>query len=234
MPEIGERTLARSRRATVARCLRDLFDLCRGQCICPDGACGLKSPVEWSPEEGAAQNACRQADRCEVCSLFEEQRGQPQLYLSVLSTKNQRLNQLLRLSSAVDDMYEWAATPHRAGESERDQKTRVKELLLELLDCGENRLNCVRNVGALSKLLPRLPCVQLDSGFSSFWTEMRKIAAAVIHQSTPSCQLAAILAFRRKLPPTSPWAFYLSTGKVAEEAHILQGWLDAEITGTTA
>lgn len=226
MVEVGRRTLAQTRRTTVNRCLRGLFDLCGAKCTCADGMCGLKSSVQWSTE-----NSCHNAARCDVCGLFEQQRAQP-LYLSLLQTKNQRLNQFLRLSSAVDDIYELTATPSTPGESERDQKTRVKELLLELLDCGENRLNCVRNVGALTKLLPRLRCLQLSSGFSAFWEEMRKIATAVLPQPTHRCKLAAVLAFRRKLAVGSPWAFYLSTASTHEESEILQGWMDAEITGT--
>ncbi len=225
MVEVGRSTLAQARRTTVNRCLRGLFDLCGAKCTCPaDGKCGLKASVQWS-----SVNKCRNAARCDVCGLFEQQRAQP-LYLSLLQTKNQRLNQYLRLSSAVDEIYELAATPSTPGESERDQKTRVKELLLELLDCGENRLNCVRNVGALTKVLPRLRCVQLSSGFSAFWEEMRKIATAVLPQPTRRCKLAAVLAFRRKLPVASPWAFYLSTESTAEESAILQDWTDSEIT----
>lgn len=225
-------TLEGSRQTTVNRCLRELFVLCRQICTCAQGSCALYSNSDWFAPE-VRQSKCAHADRCVVCRLFEQHREFEALYLSMLPTKNARLNQLLRCSSVVYDLYE-LAVPESSSETERERKTQVKELLCQLLDCGENRLNCLRNVGGLIKILPRLQCVQFKSGFSDFWTEMRKVATAVIHQTTRQCKLAAVLAFRRKLPPDSTWAFFLSTGSTEEEADILRQWLDAEITGAQA
>ena len=84
------------------------------------------------------------------------------------------------------------------------RKQRVKEALCSLLDCQRNRLSCFNQVGQLSGLLPRILRLQLLSGHSLFWEQMRKLGSAVSKQMSREAQRAVLAAVRQRLPEDSP------------------------------
>ena len=121
------------------------------------------------------------------------------------SSKNSSMTQLLASSTALHQIYT-LAVPCQLSQAERVQrKTKVKDLLCKIFECKRNRLQCMmKNIGQLAQLLPKLLCVQLVTGHSLFWDELRKVARAVNSQPNQQSKLAAIVAIRRKLPSASP------------------------------
>lgn len=183
--------------------------LCRHQCSCaPTSGCRSR-PTESS---------CNQTDRCELCRIIQEHRELRPVYLGMTDAKNQRLGDLLACSPAIHDLYKMAVPAHLSPHGKRDRQRQVHELLRRLLQCGENRLNCLRNIGGLARIVPKLLTLRLETGFSEFWTEMRKVAKAVNKQVDRECKLAALVSLRQQLPPSSPWApFLCSEDRQAEE-----------------
>lgn len=115
-----------------------------------------------------------------------------------------------------------------ADESQKHE-LEVRNLLRALVKCGENRLNCMRNIGELSELAPRLLCVQLRTGHSQFWNHLRTVAKVVNKQPTLEAKLAALIAVRKVVPAGNHWSFYLATApeNAPTEAEILQRWTEA-------
>lgn len=160
---------------------------------------------------------------CDVCAVFN---GQPEdLYAKTFQSKNQRLNQLLCSCPAISELYELVKREN--GQTPISQhKKAVQGDLCRLVECGPNKLSCMKNIGELSTLAPRILCVQLTSGFSDFWTELRKVAKAVNKQTTLEAQLAALIAIRKHIPVGNPWKFYLWTDDkhAKQEGDILDRW----------
>ncbi|KAJ7386011.1 hypothetical protein OS493_012344 [Desmophyllum pertusum] len=218
--------LQQAREDEVGGCVSSLFLLCRQRCTCSTSSgCPLRSGTGWFVE-GAT--ACAHTANARFARPSSSIRKLSQLYLGRANNQNQKLRQLLACSMGVHDLYRLAVPENLPGfASKRDRKTQVKVLLRKLLACGENRLNCVRNVGGLVKVLPRLKCLQLKAGFGDFWNELRKVAKAVTKQTTPECSLAAVLAFRLKLPADSPWRFYLTSADASAETRVMRVWTAA-------
>ena len=71
------------------------------------------------------------------------------------------MTQLLVSSTALHQIYT-LAVPCQLSPAERVQrKTKVKDLLCKIFDCKRNRLQCMKHIGQLAQLLPKLLCVQL-------------------------------------------------------------------------
>ena len=183
-------------------------------------------------QQQVSPSGCPVASRCRVCRVFVEHMQVDPVYMQMATNKNKRLTQLLACSTVVRDLYE-LAVPEMQETARRERKTKVKQLLCRLLECAENRLNCIRNVGGLLEVAPKIGCVQLESGgFSQFWYEMRKIGKAVSQQSTHQCKVAAVMVFRRQLDAGSPWASYLTTEADSEqERRLLRMW-DASVSAS--
>ena len=82
----------------------------------------------------------------------------------------------------------------------------------------------MKNIGDMAEIVPRILCVQLTSGHSDFWTELRKVAKAVVNQYNLECKLAALIAIRKHIPPGNMWSQYLTSDHSREEAEIVQKW----------
>ena len=159
---------------------------------------------------------------CSVCDVFSRHLGLCALMARAHSSKNARMTQLLASSTALYQIYT-LAVPCQLSPAERVQrKTKVKDLLCKIFDCKRNRLQCLKHIGQLAQLLPRLLCVQLVTGHSLFWDDLRKVARAVNSQPNQQSKLAAIVAIGRKLPPASPWRAFLTSERTADEEAIIQ------------
>jgi len=79
----------------------------------------------------------------------------------------------------------------------------VMKLFQQAIHCGDNRANCIRNLGGLALHLPESnwTSVQLSGGWALFWTETRKVAKAVNRQPNNASKDAALSAMRTALGP---------------------------------
>ena len=221
-----------SRSQEVAELLKQLFEKCRRRCDCAEDDCGLRSGS--GRVAGDVAPHC-QSGSCEVCPVFL---AQPlTLYERSLPDRNARLNRLLRCATPIGDLYRQAkqTAAGLSAEEAKGHKQEVKSLLGQLACCGENRLNCLKNVGELAELAPHLLTVQLQSGHTPFWTELRKVAKAVNKQPGLQSKLAALMAIRMKVPVGNHWSFYLSAHDrhQQEERQILEDWGAQLATSTT-
>lgn len=207
--------------------------MCRARCICKDDECSIRAGARSLTGDPA--EVC-QTPACNVCMVFKKQ--PEDLYTKSLQSKNARLDQLLRCCPAISELYQLAKQTGRAlatAEVSRHKKD-VQNLLRKLVACGENKLNCLKNIGEMAEIVPRILDVQLMSGYSEFWTEIRKVAKALNKQPNLRCKLAALIAIRKHITPGSPWSRYLETDSYRrEEREILDGWTStAERTATSA
>ena len=217
----------------VQRLLRDLFAKLRHHCVCQERNCSLRS--ETSSLSGDPAPACQSPSRCQVCLAFQAQ--PTELYGKCLAGKNGRLNLLLCCCPAIAKICRLSKAPGTmsADESQKHELD-VRNLLRALVQCGENRLNCMRNLGELAELTPRLLCVQLKTGHSEFWNHLRTVAKVVNKQPTLEAKLAALIAVRKVLPAGNHWSFYLdSTDENRRtEEDILQRWTRALVAQSTS
>ena len=79
-----------------------------------------------------------------------------------------------------------------------------------MLDVERNRLQCLRRIGELATLVPKLLCGQLSSCRGLFWEQLRRVSNTVIGQRGRAAKLAALEAFRRRMPDDSPWKEFLT------------------------
>ena len=89
----------------------------------------------------------------------------------------------------------------------------------------------MKNIGDMAEIVPRILCVQLTSGHSDFWTELRKVAKAIVKQHNLECKLAALIAIRKHIPPSNTWSQYLVSDHSRQEEEIVRKWtsiLEAE------
>ena len=212
-----------SRGQQVERLLKQLFEKCRQRCNCAEDDCGLRSGS--GRVAGDVAPHC-QSRSCEVCPVFLAQ--PPALYEKSLPDRNARLNRLLRCATPISELYRQAkqTAAGLSADEAKKYKKEVKSLLCQLVCCGENRLNCLKNVGELAELAPCLLTVQLQSGHTPFWPELRKVAKAVTKQPGLQSKLAALMAIRMKVPVGNHWNFYLSAHDrhQREEQRILEDW----------
>ena len=167
------------------------------------------------------ETPCAETTTCSVCDVFSLHLGLCALMAGAHSSKNSRMNQLLASSTALHQIYS-LAMPCQLSPAERVQrKTKVKDLLCKIFDCKRNRLQCMKHIGQLAQLLPKLLCVQLVTGHSLLgWFE--ESARAVNSQPNQQSKLASIVAIRRKLPPASPWRAFLTSERTADEEALIQ------------
>ncbi len=200
----------------------ELFQFCEERCTCEPTRCRLRSSssdtaAAASVKDAPGQVLCLVNRDCVVCRVFVKHQNE---FARLTGVKNARMTKQLVLCSLVFDLYEETVTG-LSGNSMRERKSQVQLILSKMLGCKVNRLNCMRNVGQLAKLVPRILCVQLTGGYSEFWDEIRKLAKAVNKQPTRECKLAALIAIRRKLPHPSKWKHYLTTENASEELTVI-------------
>ena len=94
-----------------------------------------------------------------------------------------------------------------------------------MLQCRENQLNCLRNIGRLAMIVPKLLTLRLQPGFVEFWTEMHKVAKAVNKQVDREYKLADLVSLRQQRPPSSAWAPFLCSEDSQAEELISSGWI---------
>ena len=197
--------------------------MCSDCCICTEDTCSIRSNTTPVGRDPAAP--C-QSRNCEVCSVFKTQPHN--FYRKSLESKNARLNQLLCSCRAVNELYRLTKFSATASVQETARrKKEVQDLLRQLVLCSENRLNCMKNIAEMAEQVPRILCVQLQSGHSQFWTEVRKVAKAINKQATQECKLAALIAIRKSIPPGNTWSQYLTSAHPKQEMDILTKWMSA-------
>ena len=216
----------------VQRLLRDLFAKLRHHCVCQERSCSLRSDARSLSGDPAP--ACQTPARCQVCSAFEAQ--PTELYGRCLTSKNDRLNLLLCCCPAIGKICRLSKAPSTmSADQSQKHELEVRNLLRALVKCGENRLNCMRNIGELAELTPRLLCVQLRSGHSQFWNHLRTVAKVVNKQPTLEAKLAALIAVRKLVAAGNHWSFYLASRDEhrATELDILRRWTEALARSTS-
>ena len=197
-----------------------LSGICSESSNSSEETCSLKG-AQFFQITQREETPCAETTTCSVCDVFSLHLGLCALMAGAHSSKNSRMNQLLASSTALHQIYS-LAMPCQLSPAERVQrKTKVKDLLCKIFDCKRNRLQCMKHIGQLAQLLPKLLCVQLVTGHSLFWDELRKVARAVNSQPNQQSKLAAIVAIRRKLPPASPWRAFLTSERTADEEAII-------------
>lgn len=191
--------------------LAALFQICGDRCNCPAQACGLK-------EEGGflRPSPCASSQTCPVCRVFVQNLGLLKLLGRASVSRGDLFSQRLAASVAIHQIY-LASVPRDLPPAERAPRKRaVKEMLCLLLDCQRNRLQCIKQIGQLGILLPRLLCVQIASGRSLFWDQLRKVAKTVNAQASQAARRAALAAIRNRLPEDDPWRPFLTPQGTAD------------------
>ena len=160
-----------------------LFAICGDRCHCRPESCLYREGRFGRP----TQSPCPQVATCAVCRVFSRQVDHLLGVLGQASvSKGALFSQLLASSMSV------------------------KELLCAMLDCHRYRLQCLRRIGELGMLLPQLLRVQLASGRSLFWEQLRKVANTVRDQVGREARLTVLAAIRGRLPHGSPWKAILT------------------------
>ena len=200
----------------VDRDLRSLLATCRDECVCQVERCSLRCPeVRFRDLQG--ESSCGpDSSRCAWCKTFCHHAAALCGLLDTSgATRTALTSQRLQRCPAVNAIY-CAALPNTLPPEQRvRRKQRVKDALCSLLDCQRNRLSCYNQVGLLSALIPRILRLQLLSGHSLFWEQMRKLGSAVSKQVSREAQRAVLAAVRQRLPEDSPWRPYLTTNREA-------------------
>ena len=213
---------AAKRTEEVQRLLRDLFAKLHHHCVCQERNCSLRSNAQTLSRDPAP--ACQSP----ACLAFEAQ--PTELYGRCLESKNERLNLLLCCCPAIGKICRLSKAPSTmSADASQKHELEVRDLLRALVKCGENRLNCMRNIGELAELTSRLLCVQLSSGHSQFWNHLRTVAKVVNKQPTLEAKLVALIAVRKLVPDGNHWSFYLASRdeNIPTEMDILQRWTAA-------
>ena len=184
--------------------LTALFAICGDRCNCQQG-CRLKEGgfLEQSP--------CANSEDCTVCRVFVRHLDLMKLLGRASLSKGDLFSQRLASSVAIHQIYALAVTRDLPPAERPPRKHAVKELLCELLDCQRNRLQCLKQIGELGKLIPKLLCVQIASGRSLFWDQLRKVAKTVNAQQSREAKVVALECIRSRLPRDSPWRPFLTT-----------------------
>ena len=137
-----------------------LFGICSESCNCSEETCSLKG-AQFFQITQREETPCAETTTCSVCDVFSRHPGLCALMARAHSSKNARMTQLLASSTALHQIYT-LGVPCQLSPAERVQrKTKVKDLLCKIFDCKRNRLQCMKHIGQLAQLLPKLLCVQL-------------------------------------------------------------------------
>ena len=207
------------RRERVNRDLKALLATCSDECVCQIEHCSLRSSdVRFRDLQG--ESSCGpDGSRCALCKTFcQHATALCGLLDTSGATRTALTSQRLQRCPAVHAIY-CAALPNTLPPEQRvRRKQRVKAALCSLLDCQRNRLSCFNQVGQLSALVPRILRLQLLSGHSLFWEQMRKLGSAVSKQMSREAQRAVLAAVRQRLPEDSPWRPYLTTDREASSS----------------
>lgn len=189
--------------------LSALFEICGDRC-----SCRTPSPSSCAPlEEGGFQqpSSCSNAETCPVFRVFVRHLDLLNILAKASVTKGDLFSQRLAASVAIYQLYS-LAVPRDLPPAERaPRKRRVKELLCLLVDCQRNRLQCLKQIGQLGTFLPNLLCVQIASGRSLFWDQLRKVARSVNGQASVAAKRAVLAAIRNRLPEDSKWSPFLTS-----------------------
>ena len=137
-----------------------LFGICSESCNCSEETCSLKG-AQFFQITQREETPCAETTTCSVCDVFSRHLRLCALMARAHSSKNSRMTQLLVSSTALHQIYT-LAVPCQLSPAERVQrKAEVKDLLCKIFDCKRNRLQCMKHIGQLAQLLPKLLCVQL-------------------------------------------------------------------------
>lgn len=199
--------------------MADLFGICSSHCNCRAGSCSLKEG-QFADLARREVPPCSESATCTVCQVFGKHLGLCSLLSRASVSKAARMSQLLASSVAVLQIYALSVTPELLPAARPERKRTVKRMLCTMLDCKMNKLQCLKHIGQLAEMVPKLLCVQLTSGYSLFWDQLRKVARTVNAQPNRESKLAALVAIRRKLPVDSPWKAFLTSESTAEEEAI--------------
>ena len=196
------------RRRQLSENMTALFALCGDRCSCGEETCPLKGGRMGQPS--AESPACGSTATCSVCRVFCRHLELCNVLAGASRSRGAVFSRLLASSLAVHQIYGLAVPADLPPERRVQRKQSAKELLCAMLDCERNRLQCVRRIGELGVLLPRLLCVQLSSGRAQFWEQLRRVANTVRGQAAGESKRAALEAIRRRLPADSPWKPFLT------------------------
>ena len=89
---------------------------------------------------------------------------------------------------------------------------------------GRTKLNCLKNVDKMAENVPRILCEELILHHSEFWTELRKVAKAIVKQPVLESRLAALVAIHKSIPPGNTWSQFLVSHYDKEEMDIATKW----------
>lgn len=182
--------------------LSALFEICGDRCSCrtpSPSSCALL-------EEGGFQqpSLCANAETCPVFRVFVRHLDLLNILAKASVTKGDLFIHLAA-SVAIYQIYSLAVPRDLPPAQRAPRKRRVKELLCLLLDCQRNRLQCLKQIGQLGTFLPKinLLCVQIASGRSLFWDQLRKVARSVNGQASVAAKRAVLATIRNRLPEDS-------------------------------
>ena len=140
--------------------------------------------------------------RC-LCGLFDTSGA----------TRTALTSQRLQRCPAVNAIY-CAALPNTLPPERRARrKQRVKGALCSLLGCQRNRLCCYNQVGQLSALLPRILRLQLLSGHSLFWEQIRLSSEQTDESGGPEGSVGCFYKRMSEINPKERRIPYWQSGK---------------------
>ena len=207
--EATSNLIADARRQLLGEKMAALFVICgRDNCNCREDSCALKGGQYWLQEQ--PRKPCSQDPGCAVCSVFTRHLDLCNLLGRASTSKGALFSRLLASSVAVHQLYDLAVPADLPPGQRVTRKQTVKGILCSMLDVERNRLQCLRRIGELATLVPKLLCVQLSSGRALFWEQLRRVSNTVIGQRGRAAKLAALEAFRRRMADDSPWKEFLT------------------------
>ena len=130
---------------------------------CKDVFKGFLAIVGFQKEGGFPdQSPCANSEDCMVCGVFVRHLDLMKLLRRASLSKGDLFSHAY--SVPIHQIYAMAV-PRDLPPSERPRRTHAaKQLLCELLDCQRNCLQCLKQIGKLGKLIPKLLCMQRGSG----------------------------------------------------------------------
>ena len=139
----------------------------RSNCNCQEDRCALKGGqycLQEQPPEPCLQDPC-----CTVCSVFTRHLDLCNLLGRASTNKSALFSRLLASSMAVHQLYDLTVLADLPPGQRVARKQTVKGILCSMLAVERNRLQCLRRIGELAMLVPKLLCVQLSSSRALFW-----------------------------------------------------------------
>ena len=207
---MGQTQTAKTREA-----LKELWELCSPKCICREES-SEAAPCTLIDTSGGLgrgpSGGCGISDRCKVCAFFCKREQIVTQTLSAARHKNVRFRQLLSMCEPVAQLY----PTDRMEQGYRQKKHQLNRILSQVFCCKENRLGSMRQVGHLSTLVPKIKSLQFSSGWSLFWSELRKVAKAVNRQPDQHCKMLALILMRLAIPQRCGWREFLTADSELE------------------